>query len=34
MKELYEVPELEIVCFDSEDVITTSNGVDEGEGNI
>ncbi len=29
--ERYEIPEMEIVCFDTEDVITTSGGIDEGE---
>ncbi len=33
-KELYSIPEMEIVQFDSEDVITTSGGIDEGEGSI
>ncbi len=30
MKEEYIIPEMEVVCFESEDVITTS-GIDEGE---
>jgi len=30
-KELYTAPEMEIVKFDSEDVITTSGGIDEIE---
>ena len=31
MKEIYETPEMEIVEFDTEDVITTSGGqIDEG----
>ena len=33
MKEIYETPEMEIVEFDTEDVITTSGGqIDEGGG--
>lgn len=32
MKELYETPEMEIVEFDVEDVITTSGIGDVGEG--
>lgn len=33
--EKYLAPEMEIVEFDSEDVITTSGGgVDEGEGEL
>lgn len=32
MKELYETPEMEIVEFDVEDVITTSIIGDVGEG--
>ena len=32
MKELYETPEMEIVEFDVEDVITTSCIGDVGEG--
>lgn len=34
MKEIYETPEMEIVEFDTEDVITTSgdNPIDEGGG--
>lgn len=31
MKEIYETPEMEIVEFDTEDVITTSQ-IDEGGG--
>ena len=31
MKEIYETPEMEIVEFDTEDVITTSK-IDEGGG--
>ncbi len=40
MKEIYTAPEMEIIAFDAEDVITTSitNGGTEGEigggGNI
>lgn len=30
-KEKYEVPVMEIVEFETEDVITTSGDVDEGE---
>lgn len=33
-KESYQVPEMEIVCFENEDVITTSGGISEGEGSI
>lgn len=34
-KELYIVPEMEIVKFDSEDIITTSTGgIDEGEAEL
>lgn len=33
-KELYTAPEMEIVEFDAEDVITTSGGIDGGEGVI
>ncbi len=36
-KELYIAPEMEIVEFDTEDVIVTSSaipGIDEGEGGI
>lgn len=29
---IYEEPKLEIVAFDSEDVITTSEGDDIGQG--
>ena len=32
MKERYEAPEMEIVEFDTEDIITTS-GLGEGEDN-
>ena len=33
MKKLkYEVPEIEIIIFESEDVITTSGGAPEGPG--
>lgn len=28
--EKYEVPKMEIICFDTEDVITTS-GIDDGD---
>ena len=31
MKEKYEKAELEVIEFEAEDVITTSNGLDEGE---
>lgn len=31
MKELYEIPELEIVAFESEDIVTTSGDEDETE---
>lgn len=30
MKEIYETPEMEIVEFETEDVITTSLGAGEG----
>lgn len=29
MKEIYEVPVMEVVEFESEDIITTSNGTDD-----
>lgn len=29
MKELYETPEVEIVAFDCEDIVTTSGDEDE-----
>lgn len=31
MNEHYEKPEMEIIPFDSEDVIITSDGVDDGD---
>ena len=31
MKELYQTPEMEIVEFNAEDVITTSGDLDENE---
>lgn len=31
-KEMYETPEMEVVEFETEDVITTSSGLDEGKG--
>lgn len=31
MKERYEVPEMEIVEFETEDIITTSGGPEPGE---
>ncbi len=37
MKEEYIIPEMEVVCFEAEDIITTSGGepgIDEGEGSI
>lgn len=34
MKELYKAPELEIVLFEAEDVIATSGGVDEDNGDL
>ena len=34
MKEIYETPEMEIVEFDTEDVITTSTGSGLGEGGV
>ena len=30
-KEKYEVPLIEIIIFEAEDIITTSGGTDEGE---
>ena len=30
-KEKYEVPLIEIINFEAEDIITTSGGTDEGE---
>ena len=32
MKEIYTKPEMEVVEFENEDVITTSNGVDPDYG--
>lgn len=32
MKEIYTKPEMEIIEFENEDVITTSNGVDPDSG--
>lgn len=32
MKEFYEAPEMEIVEFETEDVITTSGPIEEGGG--
>ena len=32
MKDIYEEPEMEIVEFDTEDVITASNGPAAGDG--
>lgn len=34
MKEKYVTPETEIICFDCEDVITTSNIGDDTNGNL
>lgn len=34
MKEAYTTPEMEIVEFETEDVITTSPGYDPDEGNL
>ncbi len=31
MKQVYELPELELIFLDAEDVITTSGGENEGE---
>ena len=31
MKESYETLEMEVIAFDSEDVITTSGGIDGGD---
>ena len=33
-KEIYTSPEMEIVEFDVDDVITNSPGIDEGEASI
>lgn len=33
-KELYTAPEMEIVEFEVEDVMTTSGDIDEGEGGL
>ena len=33
-KEKYEVPLIEIINFEAEDIITTSGGTDEGEVDI
>ncbi len=30
----YEAPEMEIVEFETEDILTTSGAIDEGEGSI
>jgi len=30
MKEIYETPEMEVIGFETEDIITTSN-IEEGE---
>lgn len=32
MKELYQTPEMEIVAFEAEDVITTSGVLDDDTG--
>ena len=34
MKEVYTTPDMEIVEFETEDVITTSQGYDPDEGDI
>lgn len=31
MKENYEPLRMEIICFENEDIITTSNGTDDDE---
>lgn len=31
MRETYEALEMEVIVFDTEDVITTSGGVDDGD---
>ena len=31
VKEIYESPEMEVICFDSEDIITTSIVTGENE---
>lgn len=33
-KERYETPDMEVIVLAGEDIITTSGGVDEGEGAI
>ena len=32
MKELYRELELEVICFESQDIITASDGDETGEG--
>lgn len=34
MKEFYESPEMEIIEFEVEDIITTSGDIDEGQEQI
>ena len=34
MKEVYESPEMEIIEFEVEDIITTSGDIDEGQEQI
>ena len=31
MRETYETLEMEVIVFDTEDVITTSGGIDDGD---
>ena len=31
MRETYEALEMEVIVFDTEDVITTSGGIDDGD---
>lgn len=33
MKNFYEIPEMEVVCFEIEDVIATSKGIENGGAN-
>jgi len=33
-KEIYETPEIEVIRFETEDVITTSGGEESGIGSI
>ncbi len=33
-KKQYESPEMQIILINAEDIITSSSGIDEGEGSI